>query len=108
MNINGTTYKDETPLEVVNILENNRLSHRGKRLKIYYGNTETGKDWNEIYDISGYIGRSTGSIKIPLLIHNKRSMGGSGILDHCIVKITETTKPYKVLYQHSKYFNPSS
>lgn len=101
--VNGTYYHKETPDQVIEILEGSRLSYREKRLRVHYGDTKTGKDWMEQYDIMGYVGRSMGPIKIPLLIHNKRSMGGGGMLDHCIVKITETVKPHKVLYQHPKY-----
>jgi hypothetical protein len=35
---------------------------------------------------------------------NKRSQCGPGILDHCIVKITDTRKV--TLYQHPKYMPP--
>ena len=52
--------------------------------------------------MAGYIGRSTGSQKIPLLIYNTRSMGGDHILDHCIVKIATAVGKH-VLYQHPKY-----
>lgn len=82
----GTYYHYETPESVINILESARFA--GNRVRLFYGDTETGRDWNEENDIMGTIGRSTGEIKIPLLIHNSRSMGASGILDHCIVKIT--------------------
>ena len=37
-----------------------------------------------------YIGNSLGPLKVPLLIHNRRSSGGPAILDHCVVKIKRT------------------
>lgn len=101
--VNGTSYHRSTPQAVIDILENNLRNRRQQRIKIHYGDVLTGKDWCEIHDVTGYVGRSTGYVKIPLLIYNSNSTGGSGILDHCIVKITESKKPYRVLYQHPKY-----
>lgn len=95
----GTYYHEKTTDFVIEILE--RIRYRGLRIRLYYGDAETGIDWNEENDIMGRIGRSTGTVKIPLLIATKRSMGGGGILDHCIVKIKETDG--HVLYQHPKY-----
>jgi hypothetical protein len=102
---NGTYYDAHTPRAVVLILEGVRTHET--RIRLYYGDRETGRDWNECYDVTGRVGRSTGPIKIPLLIHNRRSMGGAGILDRCIIKIT-TAKGGKVLYQQPNYFNPES
>jgi hypothetical protein len=48
----------------------------------------------------GTIGRSTGTIKIPLLINNSRSFGGPGLLDDCIIKITVDKK---TVYSHPLY-----
>ena len=101
--INGTTFHDETPIAVCNILNDAISSRLSKRIRIFFGDRETGKDWNEFYDNIGYVGRSTGLIKIPLMIHNTRSTGGGAILDHCIVKITVDKK---TVYQHPKYHCP--
>ena len=101
--INGTTFHDETPIAVCNILNDAISSRLSKRIRIFFGDKETGKDWNEFYDTIGYVGRSTGLIKIPLMIHNTRSTGGGAILDHCIVKITVDKK---TVYQHPKYHCP--
>lgn len=98
--IDGTAYHAITPEAVVKILEEIRLSGRTRRIRIFYGDAKTGRDWAEEFDTIGYLGRSTGEIKIPLLINNVRSSGGPGLLDHCIVKIQEGKR---VLYQHEKY-----
>lgn len=108
--VNGTAYHEETPDAVVNILENARNSGRETRLRFALGDTETGEDWNEIYDTTGYIGRSTGTIKIPLLIAKVTSYGGPAILDHCIVKIERKRKgerEYTEVYRHPKYHTNS-
>jgi hypothetical protein len=61
-------------------------AYRGKyRIRLWYGDEL--KSWNEEHDTIGTIGRSTGKIKIPLLIKSSRSYGGGAILDNCIVRI---------------------
>jgi hypothetical protein len=96
---NGTAYHEETCQEVINILEDARQNR--SRIRIFFGDTITGEDWKEENYIMGYIGRSTGSIKIPLLVNNSSSHGGGALLDHCIVKIT--VDKYTV-YQHENYY----
>jgi len=96
---NGTSYDQRTPDEVVRVLENARLNRT--RLHISLGDTETGKDWLEEFETHGYVGRSMGPIKVPLLVANRRSLGGGAILDHAIVRIR--TSSGRVLYQHPKY-----
>jgi hypothetical protein len=103
--VNETTYSDKTDPEVIRVLENARLS--GERIRWHYGDTQTGRDWLEEYEIEGRIGRSTGTSKIPLCISNSGSIGGGGLLDHCIVKITARRGRRRVtLYQHPKYQRP--
>ena len=96
------TYKAETPVEVQNIL--NQYTHRAdkRRLRLYYGDAESGLDWLEENNCIGHIGRSMGPVHIPLLIKNTRSMGGGAILDHCVVKIQDVDTK-RVLYQHPNY-----
>lgn len=96
--VNGTAYHEETCQEVINILENVR--HNRSRIRVFFGDTITGEDWKEENDIIGYIGRSTGSIKIPLLVKNSSSYGGGALLDHCIVKITVDKM---TVYKHENY-----
>jgi hypothetical protein len=100
--VNGISFLTETPDAVCNILAR-YCGNRNQRVRIFLGDTKTGKDWFESYDTIGYIGRSCGTVKIPLLIHNTRSMGGSVILEHCIVKITVDKK---TVYQHPNYHCP--
>ena len=112
MEINGTTYNNETPKAVVDILEFNRLTRNDHgprtRIRVYYGDAESGWDWGERYDVAGHIGRSTGRIKIPLMINNSRSMGGPGLLDNCIVAIRTARKidgQTIWLYKHPNFKN---
>lgn len=100
---NGTSYDERTPDDVIRVLENARLNRT--RLHVSLGETDgpqAGRDWMEENSVYGFIGRSTGNIKIPLLIHNRRSLGGFGLLDHCVVRI-RTAAGGGVLWQHPSY-----
>jgi hypothetical protein len=101
--VNGISFDVTTNETICNILANAHYS--GQKLKIYFGDTKTGRDWNEENDTTGKIGRSTGTNKVPLLLTNYNSTGGSHLLDHCIVKIVDF-KTKTVLYQHPKYIAP--
>lgn len=99
----GTFYSIETPLEVIQVLENARVN--GTRLKIYLGDKKTGRDWHEEHERFCYIGRSNGTYKVPLAISKSNSHGGGALLDNAIVKISRVSDG-KVLYQHPKYKSP--
>lgn len=86
----GTAYHLDTPDDLIMILE--RLRESRERITVDYGDVNTGQSWNEEFDITGRIGRSSGSIKIPLLVHNARSYGGGGLLDNCILSIKHSNK----------------
>lgn len=105
--VNGTTYHAETPDEVVKWLETSR--QRQQRIRLFFGDTKTGRDWMEEHDIIGHIGRSMGPKKVPLLINNVRSMGGPAILEHCIVRITTKDSSGKIqeVYRHPNYHLPT-
>ena len=85
MNINGTTFHDETPAAVAEALERARAT--GDRVRFWLGDPETGEDWGEENHVTGKVGRSTGQVKIPLLLANSRSRGGSAILTECIIRL---------------------
>jgi hypothetical protein len=97
---NGTTYHEETPDEVIRVLELARQNRT--RLHISLGGQQTGRDWLEEFETHGYVGRSMGPIKVPLIVANRRSLGGGSILDHCIVRI-RTSAGGRVLWQHPSY-----
>lgn len=99
--VNGTYYDENTPDEVIRVLENARKNRQ--RIRVFYGNTITGQDWGEDCDTMGYVGRSCGEVKEPLLIKTKRSDGGAAILTGCIVKITIDKRTF---YCHPNYRYP--
>ena len=80
------------------MLEKARIART--RIRIFFGDTETGRDWLEEFETAGHIGRSCGEIKVPLLLKTSRSDGGCAISDNCIVKIMDGRE---VLYRHSHY-----
>lgn len=93
--LNGTTYDTMTNENVANVMEQCRENKT--RVHIHYGDTHTCEYWSDVE--TGTIGRSMGPMKIPIIVHNARSMGGSGILTRCVLKITTTRKPFTVLYE---------
>jgi len=96
----GTWYSPDTPQRVREVLEHARK--HDIRLRLFYGDDVTGLDWMEENDVVGTIGRSTGALKVPLLIHNKCSHGGPAILDDRIVRIISTSDK-RELYRHPQY-----
>jgi hypothetical protein len=85
--VNGTFYDEGTPDEVCRVLEYAR--ERRRRLAIAY-QAESAPEY-------GYVGRSMGPVKAPLLIHNSRSMGGGTICTRIIVEIRDS-KTKELLY----------
>jgi len=75
------------------------------RVRIWYGDIDTGVSWLDEYDVVGTIGRSSGQAKIPLLIKNSRSMGGCGILCHCIIRI-DVISSRRTIYEHPLFYVP--
>lgn len=86
---NGTSYSADTPQRLVELLESLRASKT--RVRVTYGDRQTGEPWPDLPEC-GHISRSTGSIKIPILVKNARSTGGAGLLASCIVKIEHANK----------------
>ena len=51
--------------------------------------------------MEGTIGNSLGPLKVPILLANRRSIGGPALLDHCLVKLKRTEGT--ILYRHPEY-----
>jgi hypothetical protein len=98
MSNNPTHYHEETPERVKALIE--RLIHSGERVRLFYGDQNTGRYWGDEYDVTGTIGRSGGTQPIPILLANSRSHGGGGILDHCIVRMLVNGVE---VYRHPNY-----
>lgn len=97
----------EEKLEVYSQIDENfiklfsRCIHSG-RYRIWYGDRETGRSWNEEYDVIGEIGRTGGRFKVPILLHDKRSIGGGTILISCIIRIDDITS-HRTLWKVSNF-----
>ena len=104
---NGTAYHPDTSRDVIRVLEDLRMGLGGRRrlVRIYTGDTENGIPWAEEFDVIGRIGRSTGPIKIPLLVPSGEH-GGFGLLDNRILRICYASDKSQVLYEHPKYIPP--
>lgn len=98
-------YHAETNKRVIDTLEYCRKNRI--RVRLHYGDIETGRDWNEENDVTGYIGLSKGyEARFPILVYNERSYGGGSILDHCIIKICAANGK-RVLYKAENYQQPT-
>jgi len=78
------------------------FSRAGRRYRFWWGDTTTGKAWDQEWDVLGSVGRSMGPRHIPILIHNGRSMGGGAISTGSIVRMVDTHGRYE-LYRHPKF-----
>ncbi len=100
----GTYYHVGTPDSLVHILEKARTNKT--RVKVYLGDAVTGKDWMEESDKMGFIGRSSGPIKIPIIMKYEGAPGGTDLMPENIVKLS-TAYIGTVLYQTKNYHQPS-
>lgn len=98
--VDGIEFDKDTPDRVVRILLDMMNTSPKQRIRIFLGDRKTGKDWCQEWDTMGYVGKSTGKIKIPLLVNNSRSWGGGGISTGSIVRITIDKRD---VYRHPKY-----
>ncbi len=100
--IKATWYALKTPVKVKTVLERYRKSEDSIRL--FYGDTKTGKDWMEECDVKGEIARTGGLLKAILLI-SEGEYGGPSVLTDCIVKMQDA-ETGEILYQHKDYYLP--
>ena len=98
------TFNEKTCDKVKNVLT--ECYNNQGRVRIWYGDIDTGVSWLDEYDVVGTIGRSTGQQKIPLLIKNSRSSGGGGILCHCIIRI-DVIGSRHIIYKHPLFNVPT-
>lgn len=94
-----TFFQANTPEAVKTVLEHSRKT--GAKLRIFLGNTDTGRAWLDEFETVGRVGRSMGPQQVPLLIVGN-SGGGGAISTSSIVRIScaHTLRP---LYSHPSF-----
>ena len=97
------TYFDPgTERKAATVLESCRRT--GNKVRLILGNTVTGEPWLNEHDVVGTIGRSSGHLKIPLLMENGESYGGA-ILTTCLLTLIDW-RSGRTLYRHAAYREP--
>ena len=96
----GTSWPKGMDPAVIEVLQK---AWRDKtRLHISYMSAD-GRHLPEDFETFGYVGRSTGELKVPLLVYNSRSRGGGPISTGSIGRIRETATG-KTLYRSPRYW----
>lgn len=98
----GTWFSYDTPTAVRNVLEQYRKE--GGKIRLFYGDRKTGRSWLSENDVLGRVGRSTGTLQIPLLVEGGEN-GGGGILDSCIIRIIDADTREE-LYRQKNFHVP--
>ncbi|MCE4369714.1 hypothetical protein [Xanthomonas hortorum] len=97
-----TYFDPDTDPSVRKILEHYRRS--GETVRLILGNPQTGMCWLSEHDVVGTIGRSTGWLKVPLLVQPGDS-GGHAILTANVLNIVDWNSGVSV-YRHAAYLAP--
>lgn len=98
----GTWFAPETPVAIQKLV--NRLIHSNEKVRIFHGDRTTGRSWMEEFDVIGRVGRSTGTLKIPLLVSEEDNYGRS-LLEASIIRVIRCSDG-KNLYRHPGFHVP--
>ncbi len=97
-----TWFDPGTDPRVARVLEDCR--RRELLIRLVFGDTETGASWLDEHDVVGRVGRSTGSLKAPLLVRPGED-GGGAILTAWILAIV-AWQDGRWLYRHPSFRAP--
>lgn len=101
--LTSQTYFDPgTDSKAARVLEQCR--NAGTKVRLIQGDTSTGRAWLDEHDVVGRIGRSMGTLKVPLLIEQGEH-GGCAILTACLLVIVDWDSG-KFLFRHPAYRTP--
>lgn len=94
----------KTPDEVRNVLAEVYEKRRIKslRLRIWYGNVQTGRAWNDTFNVKGYIARTAARYPQPLLVQFKSSIEGEVLSTSKIVRI-DIVESGETVYAHENF-----
>lgn len=104
----GIYLGDEKTLEVYNQVDYslmdilNSVRHSKHRIRIWYGDKDTGRSWNEEYSVTGTVGRTCGIFKEPILLSNCRSYFGGAILVGSLIRVDDITS-HRTLWKVSNF-----
>jgi hypothetical protein len=97
------TYTDARTVQGVSaVLERCRKSRR--RVRLFLGDPQTGHNWLEESDVLGHVGRSTGPMRVLLLVEDGED-GGAAILTANVLRILDA-EDGRELYRHPVYHPP--
>ena len=97
------TYFDPgTDPKAARALENSRRD--GRKVRLVLGDTASGRCWLDEHDVVGRIGRSTGTLKVPLLVEPGED-GGTAISTSCLLRLIAWDSG-RDLYRHPAYQVP--
>jgi hypothetical protein len=97
-----TYFESGTDPKVARILERYRDS--GDRVRLIFGNPETGESWLEEHDVLGRIGRTTGGWKAPILVPDGEIGGGIISTSRVLAIIDQSTGGVK--WRHENFGEP--
>lgn len=98
----GTWFKKDTSDAVKKVID--RLIHTGEAVRVFYGDPATGKSSMDEFDMIGEVGRSTGVLKVPILLCESDGFGGP-LQDDRIIRIIRVSD-HKNLYKHPGFHVP--
>lgn len=75
---------------------------KSQRVRIWYGNVQTGRAWNDTYNVSGYIGRTADRYPRPAVMGFKSSLEGDVIHTSKIVRI-DIVETGETVYAHESF-----
>lgn len=99
-----TWFDADTPASIACAIEAYRRNER--KVRLYYGDKATGRDWMEENDTIGFISRSTGPLRTPLLMSSRRASYGDAVLSACIVRIQDAVTKQD-FWRHPTYHLPA-
>lgn len=93
----GTYFPANTDPSLASTIEVFRGRHK------YRGSHNVGRlsffiEGDRIKELRGYVGRSTGPVRIPLVIHNSRSLGGDPLPTDQIVAVADSRRKDRAFY----------
>lgn len=90
--------------DVRNVLTDiyHKRSLTSKRIRVWYGNVETGRAWNDMFNVCGYVGRNMDRYPRPTVMQFKSSIEGEVLATNKIVRI-DIVESGETVYSHEKF-----